>query len=664
MNSIASHLPHIEFKNTPEDLTHWGQDWTRFYTPRPLVIAFPANTNEVSELLSYCNEHSIAVVPSGGRTGLAGGAVATKGELVLSLDKLRAMGPIDMSASTIRVEAGVVTKRIQEAAQEAGLYWPIDLASSGSCHIGGNIATNAGGLHVIRYGHTRRWIQSLEVVLMDGRILELNGDLDKNNTGYDFRNLFIGSEGTLGVITAATLKLCEAPQSLQTFLLGLSKLNQAIEILAKLRAQGFVLHTFEVFSKNCKEIVQKLTHKNFPFQDPQWSFYLLFEVDTLHSPQTLNKLNLFIEKILSDALITEAFHSQSPKDSRDYWFWRENITESLNTQGMVYKNDVAVPIRSIAPFMDELQDMSKDWFGPSQVFLFGHLGDGNIHINLLKPKSLDAESFLKQCETHNEALFKLLQKYKGSIAAEHGIGLLKKRYLHYSRNTHEIQLMKQVKELFDPKGLLNPGKIFSENLAPRFSSPFRIVWKDYDLGLAESAHLQPYSPNWAKAFKKFESLFHECLPQVKIKFHHIGSTAIGDETVEGIKSKPIIDILGVVKDFKDFDPYQKDLEALGLIGMGENGIPGRRFYKLKSWRGPETFFHIHIFEETSKQVSSYLLFRDYLRAHPHVAKAYEEQKMRLQSLFHESRDRYNETKSAMIRDILGKAQFWKEKMES
>lgn len=459
--ALKQNFSAIEFKDSAEDKIYYGQDWTRFAPPNPSAIAFPRSTTEISQLLSFCNRERIQVVPSGGRTGLSGGAVAGFGELVISLEKMKSVQPVDRSASSLRVEAGVNTKTVQEMAAEAGLYWPVDLASSGSCHIGGNIATNAGGLHVIRYGHTRRWIQSLEVVLIDGRVLELNGNLDKNNTGYDFRNLFIGSEGTLGIISAATLKLCEAPKSLQSFLFALESLEQALEILADLRSRGLVLHTFEVFSKNCLELVKQVTSKASPFEDPKWPFYLLFEVDTLGSSETLNAVQTYVEELFLKQRLHEGFLAQSAADSRSYWFWRENITESLNTQGKVYKNDISVPVSSLPAFIKELESLTHSRFGAAQVFLFGHLGDGNIHVNLLQTKEMDSKKFVESYDDYTEHLFALVQKYRGSIAAEHGIGMIKTRHLHYSRSADEIDLMKKVKSVFDPQGLLNPGKIFT-----------------------------------------------------------------------------------------------------------------------------------------------------------------------------------------------------------
>lgn len=455
---LRATFPGLECLDSSEDREHWGRDWTRFNEPAPVAVVFPRSAKDLSELLKYCSSRGQSVVPSGGRTGLAGGAVAAGGELVVNLAKLLRISPVDPAAGTIRVEAGAITKNIQDAAREAGLYWPIDLASAGSSQIGGNIATNAGGLHVIRYGHVRRWVQSLEVVLMNGDILELNGDLDKNNTGYDMRNLFVGSEGTLGFVTAATLKLCEAPRELKTFLWALPSLAVGLEVLGELRSRSLMIHSFEVFSKNCYELVQRVRGFAKPFAE-EAPYYLLFELDTFLSPSMAEAMEAWMEDFFSRSTVREGFLASSPSDARSFWAWRENITESLSMTAKVYKNDLAVPIKTMPAFARELEEMAGKWFGPENLFLFGHLGDGSLHVNLAKPAAMDPVEFRARCEEHNHELFALVQRHRGSIAAEHGIGLLKRDFLQYSKSPEEIALMRAVKELFDPKGLMNPGKL-------------------------------------------------------------------------------------------------------------------------------------------------------------------------------------------------------------
>jgi len=461
VDELRMSFPALECLTAAADLEHWGRDWTRFHVPAPCAIVFPRSTTELSKILLFCNEKGQSVVPSGGLTGLGGGAIAARSELVVNLSKMSKIGAVDTAAGTLRVEAGAVTKAVQDAARSAGLYWPIDLASAGSSQIGGNIATNAGGLHVIRYGHVRRWIQSLEVVLMNGEILELNGDLDKNNPGYDMRNLFIGSEGTLGFITAATLKLCEAPRDLKTFLWALPSLQVGIDVLGELRSRSMMIHSYEVFSKNCFELVHKTRGFPKPFTG-EAPFYLLFEVDTFASPDAVAKLESWMETCFERELISEGFMASSSSDVRSFWAWRENITESLNQVAKVYKNDLAVPLREMASFAAGLESKAGAWFGEDRLFLFGHLGDGSLHVNLAKPDAMDLSEFRKLCETHNHELFALVQSHRGSIAAEHGIGLLKRDFLQYSKSSEEIRLMRELKKVFDPKGLMNPGKLLKD----------------------------------------------------------------------------------------------------------------------------------------------------------------------------------------------------------
>ncbi len=457
---LKNHFPSLECLDSAADREHWGRDWTRFHTPAPCAAVFPRTSDEVSQILKFCSEKGQAVVPSGGLTGLGGGAVATGGELVVNLSKLSRIEPVDRAAGTVRVGAGAITKKIQDSAREAGLYWPIDLASAGSSQIGGNIATNAGGLHVIRYGHVRRWIQSLEVVLMSGEKLELNGDLDKNNTGYDLRNIFIGSEGTLGMVTAATLKLCEAPRELKTFLWALPSLKTGIDVLGELRSRSLMIHSYEVLSNNCFELVHKCQGFAKPFSKAA-PYYLVFEVDTFGAADVSETLEKWMESCFERGVVEEAFMASSPADARSFWAWRENITESLSQTAKVYKNDLAVPLREIADFAAKLEKQAGAWFGEDRLFLFGHLGDGSLHVNLAKPDSMELGEFRALCEKHNHELFALVQTHKGSIAAEHGIGLLKREFLHYSKSPGEIRLMRSLKTVFDPLGLMNPGKLLA-----------------------------------------------------------------------------------------------------------------------------------------------------------------------------------------------------------
>ena len=445
----------LDFVTDGDRLTAYGQDWTRFHVPRPRAIVFPRSADEVSRLLKHCSEHRIAVVPSGGRTGLAGGAVASNGEVVLSLDRLNAVHPVDLVASTVRVGAGVVHETLQDHVKGHGLQWPVDLASKGSCQIGGNLATNAGGLRVIRYGHARAWVQSLEVVFADGSINELNGDLEKNNTGYDLRHLMIGSEGTLGVITAATLKLCPLPGESSVLLLGASGFDKILEVLRRARTDHLPLLAFESWTRACVDTVMH----EMGFPEPLGSscpVYALVEIE--HSPRV--DLDAWITRVLEDGLALDGTLASDAEGSRRLWRYRENITESLARRGLVYKNDLALPLRQLPDFVRTLESSTARWYPACEVFIFGHVGDGNLHVNVLNTSTRTREEFLSLCERSNEDLFESIQSLGGSIAAEHGIGLLKKKYLQYSRTPAELAAFRGIKRAFDPAGILNPGKIF------------------------------------------------------------------------------------------------------------------------------------------------------------------------------------------------------------
>ena len=422
------------------------------------MICFPESTNEVSLLLKFCFDHSLAVVPSGGRTGLAGGAVAANGEIVLSLERMRRLGNVDLLAQTVWCEAGVVTEAVHEHTRTQGLTWPIDFASKGSSTVGGNIATNAGGVKVIRYGLTRNWVLGLTVVLMNGEILNLNGSLEKNNTGLDLRQIFIGTEGIFGVVTEAILKLAPLPKESDVFLFALESLPKVFDLFAATRKSGFGVNAYECLSNECLDIVlhhRKLSH---PFQSthPQ---YVLLEVER---PETANgKLDLenWLGTLFERELVQDAVLAQNPKEAQNLWAMREGISEALAHAGLLHKHDISLPIHRLQAFIEEwTADLERNYPG-LKPYIFGHIGDGNLHVNLMKPEAMETLEFRALCSKADEQMFTWIQVYEGSVSAEHGIGLLKKHLLKYTRTEIEIDLMREFKKTFDPKNLLNPGKI-------------------------------------------------------------------------------------------------------------------------------------------------------------------------------------------------------------
>jgi FAD/FMN-containing dehydrogenase len=452
---LAAECPALRLLTEPGDLEHYGRDWTRRWTPAPLAIALPAAAEEVQAIMRWANRQQIAIVPSGGRTGLSGGAVAAQGELVLSLERMNRVLGFDPVDRTLTVQPGITLQAVHDAAREHGLIYPVDFAARGSCSIGGNIATNAGGIRVIRYGNTREWIAGLKVVSGAGEWLELNRGLIKNSSGYDFRHLLIGSEGTLGIVVEATLKLTDPPPPSQTMLLALPDMDALMQVFALFRAR-LSLQAFEFFT----DIAQKhvLAHGAQRAIDGDYPYYVVTEFDAVDATAMDVALAAF-EHGMEQGWIVDGVIAQSEAQAAALWRLREGITESLAPH-RPYKNDISVRIGAVPAFLHEMQALLTREYPDIEVVWFGHIGDGNLHINVLKPVELDDAAFISQCEHVTKLLAQTLQRHGGSISAEHGIGLVKKSYLESTRNAAEIALMRQVKQVFDPLGLLNPGKVF------------------------------------------------------------------------------------------------------------------------------------------------------------------------------------------------------------
>lgn len=452
---LAAECPALRLLTEPGDLEHYGRDWTRRWTPAPLAIALPAAAEEVQAIVRWANRQRIAIVPSGGRTGLSGGAVAAQGELVVSLERMNRVLGFDPVDGTLTVQPGITLQAVHDAAREHGLIYPVDFAARGSCSIGGNIATNAGGIRVIRYGNTREWIAGLKVVSGAGEWLELNRGLIKNSSGYDFRHLLIGSEGTLGIVVEATLKLTDPPPPSQTMLLALPDMDALMQVFALFRAR-LSLQAFEFFT----DIAQKhvLAHGAQRAIEGDYPYYVVTEFDAVDAAAMDIALAAF-EHGMEQGWIVDGVIAQSEAQAAALWRLREGITESLAPH-RPYKNDISVRIGAVPAFLHEMQALLTREYPDIEVVWFGHIGDGNLHINVLKPADLDDATFISQCEHVTKLLAQTLQRHGGSISAEHGIGLVKKSYLESTRSVAEIVLMRQVKQVFDPLGLLNPGKVF------------------------------------------------------------------------------------------------------------------------------------------------------------------------------------------------------------
>jgi FAD/FMN-containing dehydrogenase len=450
-------LPELRLLTAPGDLEHYGRDWTRRWTPAPLAIALPANAEAVQTVVRWANDRQVAIVPSGGRTGLSGGAVAAHGELVLSLERMNRVLDFNAVDRTLTVQPGATLHSVQDAAREHGLIYPVDFAARGSCSIGGNIATNAGGVRVIRYGNTREWIAGMKVIAGNGELLELNRGLIKNSSGYDFRQLLIGSEGTLGIVVEATLKLADPPPPSQVMLLALPDMEALMEMFALFRKQ-LSLQAFEFFTDQALRHV--LAHGAQRAIEGEHPYYVVTEFDAADTRQQEAALAAF-ERALEQGWVSDGVIAQSEAQASALWSLRENITESLAPR-RPYKNDVSVRVSAVPAFLHDMQALLANEYPHIEVVWFGHIGDGNLHINVLRPEGLGEEAFIAQCEHVTRLLAATLQRHGGSISAEHGIGLVKRAYLESTRSPAEIALMRGVRKVFDPNGILNPGKLFAE----------------------------------------------------------------------------------------------------------------------------------------------------------------------------------------------------------
>lgn len=439
----------------PDDLVEYGRDWTRVHEPAPSAIAFPRSTEQVAAVVKLCCDHEVAVVPSGGRTGLAAGAAAKDGELVLSLERMRAIGEVSPVALTLHVEAGAITEAVHQKASEHGLTWPVDFASKGSSQVGGNIATNAGGVKVIRYGLTRQWVLGLTVVTGTGEVLQLGGALEKNNTGVDLRQLFIGTEGTLGIVTEATLKLAREPGHLDVFFFAVEDLAAVLRVFEAARKGPFEVSAFEMLTDRCLARLHRHRGLSSPLETDA-SHYVLLEVES-HDRAALDA---WLEGVIEQELVLDGTLAAGLEQARKLWELREGISESLSATGLPHKNDIALPIDALPAFCAELERAFEERYPDFEVCLFGHIGDGNLHVNVMKPDEMDKAVFLLRVSEADAALFELVRAHRGSISAEHGIGLLKKKWLGYTRSEAEIALMRQMKAVLDPKRILNPGKVF------------------------------------------------------------------------------------------------------------------------------------------------------------------------------------------------------------
>jgi FAD/FMN-containing dehydrogenase len=440
-----------------DSLNAYGKDWTKHFAPAPSAIVFPKSIEQVQAIVRWANAHKVALVPSGGRTGLSAAAVAANGEVVVSFDYMNQILEFNEMDRTAVCQPGVVTAQLQQFAEDKGLYYPVDFASAGSSQIGGNIGTNAGGIKVIRYGMTRNWVAGMKVVTGKGDLLELNKDLIKNATGYDLRQLFIGAEGTLGFVVEATMRLERQPTNLTALVLGTPDFDSIMPVLHAFQDK-LDLTAFEFFSDKALAKVLGRGDVPAPFET-DCPFYALLEFEATTEERAEQALATF-EHCVEQGWVLDGVMSQSEQQLQNLWKLREYISETIS-HWTPYKNDISVTVGKVPAFLKEIDAIVGEHYPDFEIVWFGHIGDGNLHLNILKPDAMDKDEFFGKCATVNKWVFETVQKYNGSISAEHGVGMTKRDYLEYSRSPVEIEYMKAVKAVFDPNGIMNPGKIFA-----------------------------------------------------------------------------------------------------------------------------------------------------------------------------------------------------------
>lgn len=438
------------------DARYLGDWFVRMERGSPLALVRPRTTSEASALLRVCYAHRLPVVPQGGLTGLSGGATPVDGSVLLSLERMTGIEEVDAAAATLTARAGTPLQTIQEAARNAGFLFPLDLGARGSCHIGGNVATNAGGNRVIRYGMTRDLILGLEVVLADGTVITSLNKMLKNNAGYDLKQLFIGSEGTLGVVTRVVLRLHPEPKSQCTAMCSVASYDNAVALLRHARERmGGTLSAFELMWPDFYELVTR----NVPGVTPPISYghagYVLLEA--LGSDQSLDqeRFENMLEAAMDQVLIDDAVIAQSQAESNALWRVRDSAGELTQLLDLQAKFDISIPTLDIGRFIEACKTSVKNRWPQAQSVAFGHIGDSNVHFNVQVPpeKGQSQEGELARM------VYGKVREANGSISAEHGIGLVKREYLGHSRTPEEIQLMRLLKHTLDPHGILNPGKV-------------------------------------------------------------------------------------------------------------------------------------------------------------------------------------------------------------
>ncbi|OLN85808.1 putative D-lactate dehydrogenase, mitochondrial [Colletotrichum chlorophyti] len=444
-----------------DDIAAFNEDWLRKYRGQSRLVLKPASTDEVSKILRYCNENKLAVVPQGGNTGLVGGSVPVFDEIVINMSRMNQIRSFDDVSGTLVVDAGVILEVADHYLAERGYIFPLDLGAKGSCHVGGNVATNAGGLRLLRYGSLHGNVLGLEAVLPDGTIVDDLCTLRKNNTGYDLKQLFIGGEGTIGIITKVSIICPQRSKAVNVAFFGLESYEKAQQAFKAAKGQlGEILSAFELMDGRSQDLVHAVRGNKRPLEN-EHPFYCLVETSGSNGDHDYEKLEAFLEDVMSNEIVSDGVLAQDETQSKALWGWREGIPECLGHWGGTYKYDVSIPLSDLYKLVEDTKARMEeaglvgdtDEFPVIGVVGYGHMGDSNLHLNVA------VRRYDKRIEKVLEPfVYEWIQERNGSISAEHGLGVAKKNFIGYSRNKSMIGLMKQIKNLYDPNGIMNPYK--------------------------------------------------------------------------------------------------------------------------------------------------------------------------------------------------------------
>lgn len=447
--------------NAGDDLEAYNSDWMRKYRGHTRLAVKPKTTEEVSKVLKYCNDNMLAVVPQGGNSGLVGGSVPVFDEIVISTSRMNDIRSFDEVSGILVVDAGCILEVVDNFLAEKSHIFPLDLGAKGSCHIGGNVATNAGGLRLLRYGSLHGNVLGIEAVLPDGTIVDDLSKLRKNNTGYDLKQLFIGGEGTIGMITAVSVICPQRSKAINVAYLGLESFEKVQEAYKEAKSQlSEILSAFELMDGQTQDFVHQVTGNKRPLEG-RHPFYCLVETSGSNTGHDNEKLENFLESVMGCEIVSDGVLAQDETQVRSLWGWREGITEAIGHFGGTYKYDLSIPLPELYSLVEATRERlssagligDDDSYPSLGVVGYGHMGDSNLHLNI------PVRRYTKEVEEALEPwVYEWIQKRNGSISAEHGLGIAKKAYIGYSRSETMIKLMKQIKDLYDPKGIMNPYK--------------------------------------------------------------------------------------------------------------------------------------------------------------------------------------------------------------